>query len=64
MIETKKYSDGTSAIGQAPLPSRSPRQQDVAVALLHLDDIEAMLGGRNGPSIRLRAMIERIANSS
>jgi DNA-directed RNA polymerase subunit M/transcription elongation factor TFIIS len=27
-IETKTYSDGTTATGPAPLPDHSPRQQD------------------------------------
>jgi hypothetical protein len=30
MIETKHYSDGTSATGAAPLPDLSPEQQNAA----------------------------------
>lgn len=32
MIETKRYSDGTSATGTAPLPDLSPEQQDALTA--------------------------------
>ena len=28
---------------------------------MHLDDIESVMGGRNGPSIRLRVLIEHLA---
>lgn len=31
-IETKRYSDGTSATGTAPLPDLSPEQQDALTA--------------------------------
>lgn len=60
MIETKEYADGTNATGVAPLPNLSPRQQDAKDALMHLGDIEAVMGGRNGSSIRLRELIERL----
>ena len=60
MIETKEYSDGDTASGIAPLPIMSPRQQDTVSALAHLNTIEEIMGGRNGPSIRLRALISRL----
>ena len=60
-METKIYTDGTTATGLAPLPELSPKEQDVRDALLHLNDIEAVMGGKNGPSIKLRALIERLA---
>ena len=60
MIETKEYMDGTTATGEAPLPPLSPRQQDVADGLRHLDDMEAAAGGKSGPSIQLRAVLERL----
>ena len=59
-METKIYTDGTTATGLAPLPELSPKDQDVRDALLHLNDIEAVMGGKNGPSIKLRALIERL----
>jgi hypothetical protein len=31
-VETKAYSDGTTATGPAPLPEQSPAQQDAAAA--------------------------------
>lgn len=58
MQESKNYSDGTVATGEAPLPELSPRQKDTALALLLLRDIEGVMGGRNGPSIQLRGLIE------
>jgi len=57
MIETKEYTDGTTATGVSPLPDRSPVQQATEEALRHLDDIEAVMGGRNGSSIQLRSLI-------
>ena len=60
MIEAKEYTDGTTVTGVAPLPDLSPRQQDTKDALRHLDDIEALMGGSNGSSIRLRALVERL----
>lgn len=57
--ETKEYTDGTTATGSEPLPDLSPRQQDTKSALGHLDDIEAMRG-RNGSTIVLRGLIERL----
>ena len=63
MIETKKYSDGTEVTGLSPLPVLSPRQQDTKDALRNLKDIENFMGGRSGPSIRLRALIERLGES-
>ena len=35
-------------------------QKDALKALQQLDDIEAAMGGRNGPSVRLRAFIESL----
>ena len=58
---TVEYEDGTIATGEAPLPELSPRQQDATDALRCLGDIEAMMGGINGPSLQLRALIERLA---
>ena len=55
-----QYTDGTCATGTAPLPELSPRQQDTGEALRCLNDIEAVMGGRNGPSIQLRALIETL----
>lgn len=62
-VETKQYGDGTQATGVAPLPEMSPREQDM---LQCLDDIESVMGGRNGPSIRLRALIneQRLQSSA
>lgn len=60
-METKEYTDGTTATGAAPLPDLSPRQQAKQEAFQHLDDIEAMMGGRNGSSIQLRTLIESLA---
>ena len=57
---TVEYEDGTIATGEAPLPELSPRQQDAADALKCLEDIEAIMCGRNGPMIRLRALIYRL----
>ena len=42
-METKIYTDGTTATGLAPLPELSPKDQDVRDALLHLNDIEAVI---------------------
>ena len=60
MQEIRTYSDGTVAIGEATLPELSPRQKETALALLLLSDIEGVMGGRNGPSITLRGIIERL----
>lgn len=60
MFEKKEYSDGTVAVGSSPLPNLSPRQQTLEDALSDLGDIEAVMGGRNGPSMRLRAFLEQI----
>lgn len=60
MTETKEYSDGTTATGMAPLPALSPKQKEVRDAIRHLDDIVSLIGGRNGPSIRLRAFLESL----
>ena len=57
MQETRQYADGTIATGEAPLPTFSPREQDAMDALALLDQIEALQGGRNGPTIRLRGII-------
>lgn len=57
MIETKEYQDGMIATGVAPLPELSPRQQDGIDPHQCLDDIEAIMGGSNGPSLKLRAFI-------
>lgn len=59
MKNTKVYSDGTTVTGKAPFPELSPRQQDTKAALGHLTDIESM-HGRNGSSIALRGLIERL----
>ena len=61
MIDTKEYLDGTTATGTPPLPDFSPRQQAKQEAFQHLDDIESVMGGRNGPSIQLRTLIESLA---
>jgi hypothetical protein len=61
--ETKKYSDGTIATGVLPLPELSPKQQDTQSAFGHLTDIESMYG-RNGSSIALRGLIERLGTKS
>jgi hypothetical protein len=60
VTKTKEYPDGTTATGTPPLPDLSPRQQAVQEALMHLDDIEAVMGGRNGSSIQLRTLITEI----
>ncbi len=52
--EKRRYADGTAATGVAPLPDYSPRQQ---TAFMDLQALESMIGGRNGPSIRLRSFI-------
>lgn len=64
MIETKRYSDGITATGKAPLPDLSPRQQDLNTAMQDLNDIESVLGGKNGSSIRLRGFINKVANEN
>ena len=58
MISTTEYSDGTTATGIAPLPKMSPKQQRAWTALSLLTDIESIIGGRNGPSIQLRGILE------
>ena len=60
MQVSKNYTDGTVATGEAPLPELSPRQKDTARALELLEIIECVMGGRNGPSITLRCIIERL----
>lgn len=60
-FQGKTYSDGTKATGLAPLPSFSPKQQDVSDALKWLGDLESLLGGKNGPSIQLRNFILNLA---
>ena len=59
--QTNEYADGTIAFGVAPLPELSPREQALQEALMHLDSIEAVMGGRNGPSIQLRTLIITLA---
>ncbi len=56
-IETKEYADGTIAIGVSPLPDKSPDQQETEKALRLLDEIEIVMGGKNGSSIQLRSVI-------
>ena len=51
---------GNTMIAAAEMLKTAPRQQDASAALKQLDDIEAAMGGRNGPSVRLRAFIESI----
>jgi len=58
MNDTKEYTDGTVVTGTPPFPAMSPKQQDKHDALSCLNDIESLLGGKNGPSIRLRSFIE------
>ncbi len=53
-VESKTYSDGTTATGPGALPALSPQQQ---VLCTLLDTIEAMLGGANGPTIQIRAAL-------
>ena len=53
-VGTKRYSDGTTATGLPPLPALSPKQ---LLMIMHLDAIEAMLGGSNGPTIQLRSFV-------
>lgn len=55
--ESKTYADGTTATGVAPLPDVSPAEQDAIQAEGLLNDLEAMLGGRSGASIKLRSLI-------
>lgn len=57
-VETKRYADGTTATGIAPLPKHSPSVQH---ALRVLTDVESMLGGANGPTIQIRAVLESLA---
>lgn len=51
---TVTYSDGTTATGPGSLPQVSPRQQRAAALI---DSVEALLGGANGPTIQLRALL-------
>ena len=44
MIETKRYSDGTSATGPGPLPDLSPEQQREFVAEFSEDDATRAYG--------------------
>lgn len=60
-VETKQYADGTTATGIAPLPKHSPSVQH---ALRVLTDVESMLGGANGPTIQIRAVLESLAESA
>lgn len=57
-VETKRYADGTTATGIGPLPKHSPSVQH---ALRVLIDVESMLGGANGPTIQIRAVLESLA---
>lgn len=52
--ETVTYTDGATATGPGRLPPVSPRQQRAAALI---DSVEALLGGANGPTIQLRAML-------
>lgn len=58
--ESKTYADGTTATGVAPLPDVSPAEQDASLAESLLTDLEAMLGQRNGASIKLRSLIRSL----
>lgn len=58
--ESKTYADGTTATGTAPLPDVSPAEQDASLAESLLTDLESMLGGRNGASIKLRSLIRSL----
>lgn len=51
---TVAYTDGTTATGPGNLPQVSPRQQRAAALI---DSVEALLGGANGPTIQLRALL-------
>ena len=57
----KEYTDGTIVTGTPPFPELSPRQQALQEALTHLDDIESLLGGKNGSTIQLRALVIALA---
>ena len=62
MTKIKEYFVGASVSMIDQLPELSPRQQDTVEALLHLDTIEITSGGRSGPTIRLRMLIERLGS--
>lgn len=51
---TVTYTDGATATGPGNLPQVSPRQQRAAALI---DSVEALLGGANGPTIQLRALL-------
>lgn len=58
---TITYTDGTTATGPGSLPQVSPRQQRAAALI---DSVEALLGGANGPTIQLRALLAAPATAA
>jgi hypothetical protein len=55
--EFKENTDETAEKDTASHPDLADKQQALREALLHLDDIESVMGGRNGSSIRLRTLV-------
>lgn len=43
------------------MASSAPEWDIASEAMLHINDLEALLGGANGPSIRLRALVLKMS---